>query len=130
MGSRLRAMRRSNARIRANANSATAIEFFPGQLETYIPRPEAAATLRDAEDWASLDHSWFASFAPSKHPEIAVVANADDPMAAPLQKGGSRLTLATASPAEPATAVLMPAWTEETRERIRSSVARTSWPCA
>jgi penicillin-binding protein 2 len=29
--------------------------------------------VRDAEDWASLDHAWFASFAPYKHPKIAVV---------------------------------------------------------
>src|SRR5262249_11440531 len=29
--------------------------------------------VRDAEEWATLDHSWFASFAPLKHPKIAVV---------------------------------------------------------
>ena len=28
--------------------------------------------VRDGEDWASLDHSWFASFAPAKHPKIAI----------------------------------------------------------
>jgi penicillin-binding protein 2 len=29
--------------------------------------------VRDAEEWATLDHSWFASFAPARHPKIAVV---------------------------------------------------------
>ena len=29
--------------------------------------------VRDAEEWSTLDHSWFASFAPTKHPKIAVV---------------------------------------------------------
>jgi penicillin-binding protein 2 len=28
--------------------------------------------VRDEGDWATLDHSWFASFAPYKHPQIAI----------------------------------------------------------
>jgi penicillin-binding protein 2 len=51
---------------------------------------------RDVEDWASLDHSWFASFAPAKKPEIAVVvlvehggfgAKAATPVAMEIYKG-------------------------------------------
>ena len=38
------AMRRSRARIRPNASSATATEFFPGQFATEIPRSDAAST--------------------------------------------------------------------------------------
>jgi penicillin-binding protein 2 len=52
--------------------------------------------VRDADDWASLDHSWFASFAPIKKPEIAVVvlvehggfgAKAATPVAMEIYKG-------------------------------------------
>jgi penicillin-binding protein 2 len=52
--------------------------------------------VHDGDDWASLDHSWFASFAPAKHPEIAVVvlvehggfgAKAATPVAMEIYKG-------------------------------------------
>ena len=52
----LSGMRRSSARRRPKASSATATAFFPGQFDTYIPRFAAAAHINGVYAGSGTDH--------------------------------------------------------------------------